>query len=231
MEKYNLVPADTYVVVNKTILHNEDRKIITSLYLPMNGTDAVMLSGETTVGKFPVEVVRFMANICENTEKYYDYEYKFDEAYVQDITTAIAHNVVESANILDVKAIVAATVSGATARMISNLKPQSIVLAACPDEKVAGSLALCYGVYPTILPIYDTTDEVINNAVEVAKEALNGGVKKTTTKAVKEVKETKKEETTDLSKLTVAELREMAKAKGIEGVSTMKKADLVAALQ
>ena len=66
---------------------------------------------------------------------------------------------------------------------------------------------------------------------EVAKEALYGGVKKTTTKAVKEVKETKKEETTDLSKLTVAELREMAKAKGIEGVSTMKKADLVAALQ
>ena len=139
----------------------------------LDGTDAVMLSGETTVGKFPVEVVRFMANICENTEKYYDYEYKFDEAYVQDITTAIAHNVVESANILDVKAIVAATVSGATARMISNLKPQSIVLAACPDEKVARSLALCYGVYPTILPIYDTTDEVINNAVEVAKEALN----------------------------------------------------------
>ena len=139
----------------------------------LDGTDAIMLSGETTVGKFPVEVVRFMANICENTEKYYDYEYKFDEAYVQDITTAIAHNVVESANILDVKAIVAATVSGATARMISNLKPQSIVLAACPDEKVARSLALCYGVYPTILPIYDTTDEVINNAVKVAKEALN----------------------------------------------------------
>lgn len=139
----------------------------------LDGTDAVMLSGETTVGKFPVEVVRFMANICENTEKYYDYEYKFDEAYVQDITTAIAHNVVESANILDVKAIVAATVSGATARMISNLKPQSIVLAACPDETVARSLALCYGVYPTILPIYDTTDEVINNAVKVAKEALN----------------------------------------------------------
>ena len=73
--------------------------------------------------------------------------------------------------------------------------------------------------------------EYFSKLVEVAKEALNGGVKKTTTKAVKEVKETKKEETTDLSKLTVAELREMAKAKGIEGVSTMKKADLVAALQ
>ena len=139
----------------------------------LDGTDAVMLSGETTTGKFPIEVVRYMANICENTEKYYDYEYSFDEAYTQDITTTIAHNVVQSANILDVKAIIATTMSGATARMISNLKPQSIVLAACASEAVARSLALSYGVYPTILPVYDTTDEVINNAVNVAKEYLS----------------------------------------------------------
>ncbi len=139
----------------------------------LDGTDAVMLSGETTMGKFPIEVVRYMANICENTEKYYDYEYCFDEAYAQDITTTIAHNVVQSANILDVKAIIATTVGGTTARMISNLKPQSIVLAACASEAVARSLALSYGVYPTILPVYDTTDEVINNAVNVAKEYLN----------------------------------------------------------
>jgi len=139
----------------------------------LDGTDAVMLSGETTMGKFPIEVVRYMASICENTEKYYDYEYSFDEAYAQDITTTIAHNVVQSANILDVKAIIATTMSGATARMISNLKPQSIVLAACSSEAVARSLALSFGVYPTILPVYDTTDEVINNAVNVAKEYLN----------------------------------------------------------
>lgn len=139
----------------------------------LDGTDAVMLSGETTMGKFPIETVRYMADICENTEKYYDYEYRFDENYVQNITTAISHNVVESANILDVKAIIATTISGTTARTISNLKPQSIILAACPNESIARSLALNFGVYPTILPIYDTTDEVINNAVKIAKEYLN----------------------------------------------------------
>lgn len=139
----------------------------------LDGTDAVMLSGETTMGKFPVDVVRYMANICENTEKYYDYDYKFDDAFEETITTTIAHNVVESANLLDVKTIVAATISGSTAKMISNLKPQSTILAACPNEQIARSLALNYGVIPTILPIYDTTDEVINNAVKVAKETLN----------------------------------------------------------
>lgn len=139
----------------------------------LDGTDAVMLSGETTIGKHPIETVRAMANICECAEKYYDYNYKFDEAYEQNITTTIAHSVVESANLLDVKAIVAATVSGATAKVISNLKPRSIILAACANEKTARKLALNYGIVPTILPIYDTTDEVINNAVRVAKDTLN----------------------------------------------------------
>lgn len=139
----------------------------------LDGTDAVMLSGETTVGKHPIETVRAMANICETAEKYYDYERHFDEGYAQDITTTIAHNVVESTNLLDVKAIVAATVSGATAEIISNLKPKSPIIAACSTEKVARRLALNYGVYPAVLPIYDTTDEVINNAVEIAKQKLN----------------------------------------------------------
>lgn len=139
----------------------------------LDGTDAVMLSGETTIGKHPIETVRAMANICECAEKYYDYHHKFDEAYEQTITTTIAHSVVESANLLDVKAIVAATVSGATARIISNLKPRSIIIAACSTEKVARRLALNYGIVPAVLPIYDTTDEVINNAVNLAKDKLN----------------------------------------------------------
>ena len=139
----------------------------------LDGTDAVMLSGETTIGKHPIETVRAMAKICETAEQYYDYERHFDEGYAQDITTTIAHNVVESTTLLDVKAIVAATVSGATAEIISNLKPKSPIIAACSTEKVARRLALNYGVYPAVLPIYDTTDEVINNAVEIAKQKLN----------------------------------------------------------
>lgn len=139
----------------------------------LDGTDAVMLSGETTIGKHPIETVRAMANICECTEKYYDYTIKFEESYDQDITTTIAHSVVESANLLDVKAIIAATISGSTARIISNLKPKSLILAACPDEKTGRRLALNYAVIPAVLPIYETSDEVINNAVKIAKEKLN----------------------------------------------------------
>ncbi len=141
----------------------------------LDGTDAVMLSGETTVGKFPVEVVKFMAEICRDTEEYYDYDYKFASEREVDITETIADSVVEAASVLDIKLIIASTVSGDTARRISNLKPRCLILAATNSEKVARSLALNYGVYPTIVPTSESTDEVIAVAKEKAKEIM--GVK------------------------------------------------------
>lgn len=141
----------------------------------LDGTDAVMLSGETTVGKFPVEVVRYMAEICRDTEEYYDYDYKFASEREVDITETIADSVVEAASVLDIKLIIASTASGDTARRISNLKPRCLILAATNSEKVAHSLALNYGVYPTIVPTSESTDEVITIAKEKAKEIM--GVK------------------------------------------------------
>lgn len=143
----------------------------------LDGTDAVMLSGETTVGKFPVEVVRYMAEICRDTEEYYDYDYdyKFASEREVDITETIADSVVEAASVLDIKLIIASTVSGDTARRISNLKPRCLILAATNSENVARSLALNYGVYPTIVPTSESTDEVIAVAKEKAKEVM--GVK------------------------------------------------------
>ena len=141
----------------------------------LDGTDAVMLSGETTVGKFPVEVVRYMAEICRDTEEYYDYDYKFASEREVDITETIADSVVEAASVLDIKLIIASTVSGDTARRISNLKPRCLILAATNSEIVARSLALNYGVYPTIVPTSESTDEVIAVAKEKAKEVM--GVK------------------------------------------------------
>lgn len=130
-----------------------------------DGTDAVMLSGETTMGKYPVEAVRFMADICENAEKHYVRDsHKFCYLLKEDITSTIAHSVVEAAAVLDVKAIIAATMSGYTAKKVSNLKPDCMVLAACADEKVARSLAISSGVYPMIVPICDTIEEVVNRA-------------------------------------------------------------------
>ncbi len=139
----------------------------------LDGTDAVMLSGETTVGKSPESVVKYMAEICEQAEEYYDYDYEFRSDRPVTITETIARSVVDASDMLDVKLIVAATMSGYSARTISNLKPRSLILAACPTEKVAYSLALNWGVYPTIVPVYNSTDEVVTDAKRKAKEFMN----------------------------------------------------------
>lgn len=130
----------------------------------LDGTDAVMLSGETTTGKFPVETVKYMANICESTENFYDYNHQFEIDRKVDMTEAIAKCVISSAEMLDAKAIVACTVSGYSAKKISNLKPRAIILAACTTNAVARSLALNWGVYPKVVPLYETTDEIVGTA-------------------------------------------------------------------
>lgn len=139
----------------------------------LDGTDAVMLSGESTVGHHPIETVKFMASICEETEKSTSFEHLFAYKKKFGITQTIAYSVVESANILHAKAIIAATVSGFTARKISNLKPDSIILAACPNEEVGRRLALNWGVYPLFVPILNSVDEVLDKSVVSAKEYMN----------------------------------------------------------
>ncbi len=138
----------------------------------INGTDAVMLSGETTMGKYPIETVKYMAKICENTEKYLNYT--INNNYIdKTIKGAIATNVVETASLLDAKLIVATTMSGKTPVSVSNLRPKCLVLATCPDEKVARSLALDWAVYPVVTSVFKSTDEIVNDAKEKAIEFLN----------------------------------------------------------
>lgn len=138
----------------------------------LDGTDAVMLSGETTVGKHPVETVAAMAKICETTERFAEFDYTFESKKLDDVTSAIANNVVESANRLDAKLICAATISGHTARVISNLKPNAPILALVTSEKMGRRLALNWGVYPAILPVMNSTDEVLTRSVEVARKFM-----------------------------------------------------------
>ena len=139
----------------------------------LDGTDAVMLSGETTVGKHPAEAVRYMAETCEEAEEYYNYAKQKSYAKENSIPSAIAHNVVESANLLDVKVIIAATTSGYTAKIIGTLKPKSQIVAACPNEKVARSLALNYGVHPIIVKYYEALEDLIYNVKEETNKAMN----------------------------------------------------------
>lgn len=138
----------------------------------LDGTDAVMLSGETTTGKHPIEAVRFMAETCESTERAIDYKNPIIPINKDNIASTIAHSVVESANLLDVKVIIASTLTGYTARKISALRPKSLILATCPDEKAMRSLALNFGVYTSYVPKYDSTDTIIEVSIEKAKEYL-----------------------------------------------------------
>jgi len=138
-----------------------------------DGTDAVMLSGETTVGKHPIETVAAMAKICETAEKYAEFHYSEEDERVVDAQSAIADAVVDTTKRLNAKLICAATISGATARVISNLKPKAVILALVPDEKTGRRLALNWGVYPTLLPVCNSTDEVLTKSIASAKEYTN----------------------------------------------------------
>ena len=138
----------------------------------MNGTDAVMLSGETTTGKYPAEAVGYMASICETTEKHLNYEVNIDFTS-KTIGGAIATSVVETANLLDAKLIVAATMSGGSAIRVGNLRPKCLVLATCASSEVASSLALNWAVYPVVTNAYNSTDEIIEDAKVKASEFMN----------------------------------------------------------
>ncbi len=139
-----------------------------------DGTDAVMLSGETAIGKHPVETVRAMSNICSVAEDNIEFDYVYSiEKEVLDIPNSIAESVVISANRLNADLICATTMSGSTAKMISNLKPNATILALTTSEKVGRSLALNWGVFPTVLKLCKSTDEVLTESLEKAKEVMD----------------------------------------------------------
>lgn len=139
----------------------------------LTGCDAIMTSDETTMGNYPVETIQNMAEICRKVESYYKYENSNKNRSNCDITTIIADSVVTASNELDAKLVVAATMSGHTAQEISNLRPNSIILATVPTRKVARALALNYGVYPVVVKEYNSTDELVEDAKEKSREFMN----------------------------------------------------------
>ena len=139
----------------------------------IDGTDCVMLSGETTIGKYPVQAVSIMAKICEKVESTIDYtkhvQYK-REISISDTIAKLAVDAVEYDNI---KAIVTPTMTGYTARKISNLRPNCPILACCPTNHIAEKVALNFGVLPVVTEMFESTDDVINDAKARAKEVLD----------------------------------------------------------
>ncbi|SDZ54511.1 pyruvate kinase [Evansella caseinilytica] len=141
-----------------------------------DGTDAIMLSGETAAGQYPVESVETMRNIALKTEtalKAKDVLRKRSEESEHTITDAISQSVAHTALNLNAAAILSATESGHTAKMIAKYRPQAPIVAFTSDEHVSRALALVWGVYPYIGKKAESTDDLLKLTVD---GALQSGV-------------------------------------------------------
>lgn len=138
-----------------------------------DGTDAVMLSGETAAGQYPEEAVKTMRNIAVSAEAAQDYKKLLSDRtklVETSLVNAIGVSVAHTALNLNVKAIVAATESGSTARTISKYRPQSDIIAVTPNAETARQCALVWGIFPVVKEGRKTTDALLNNAVATAVE-------------------------------------------------------------
>ncbi len=137
-----------------------------------DGTDAIMLSGETAAGKYPVEAVRTMATIAKRTEETLKYNELLKKRKVDEVTVtnAISHATCTTSVDLNAKAIITFTTSGHTARMVSKFRPQCPIIATTEDEGVMRRLALVWGVYPVKTSHVGSTDDVVANSIASAKE-------------------------------------------------------------
>ncbi|OSH36755.1 pyruvate kinase [Enterococcus faecalis] len=137
-----------------------------------DGTDAVMLSGETAAGDYPLEAVQTMARIAVRTEETLVNQDSFAlKLYSKtDMTEAIGQSVGHTARNLGIQTIVAATESGHTARMISKYRPKAHIVAITFSEQKARSLSLSWGVYATVADKPSSTDEMFNLASKVSQE-------------------------------------------------------------
>lgn len=134
-----------------------------------DGTDAIMLSGETAAGDYPVEAVQTMHNIAIKTESAIDHKAilaRRIKSTEMTMTDAISQSVNHTAMNLDVDAILAPTVSGHTARMISKYRPKAPIIAVSFDERVSRRLALAWGVQSIEGEVAYTTDKVLNVAID-----------------------------------------------------------------
>jgi len=138
----------------------------------LDGTDAIMLSGETAAGKYPVEAVRTMARIAEHTERQAPRPASpaADEIRHHTIAEAVAHASCQTAQDLVATAIITPTTSGLTARLVSRYRPAAPIIAVTPSPMVERQLALVWGVYPALAASSDTTDDMIAKSVRVAQE-------------------------------------------------------------
>ena len=188
------IPADQVPHIQKKIIHKCNRKckpVVTATQMLdsmirnprptraeagdvanaiYDGSDAIMLSGETAMGKYPVEAVRMMAKIAETTEAHLDYSnlQKLNKKQrKKDISMAVGFASVSTAEILKASCLVVPTMTGYTARMISSLRPKTPIYAISPSEQAVRRMQLYWGVYAMPGETEDSTRHMITNSLKI----------------------------------------------------------------
>jgi len=190
---YNELPRIQKMLIKKSMIHGKKSITATQMLDSMifkprptraeicdvanaiyDGTSAIMLSGETSVGKYPVESVKTMAKIAESTEASIHYKKRFHEMElnesISNVTNAISHATCTTAHDLDAAAIITLTVTGTTARMISKFRPACPIIGCTTNEKVCRQLSMSWGVIPVLFEEKENSDELFEHAVEKAVE-------------------------------------------------------------
>ncbi len=139
-----------------------------------DGTSAVMLSGESAVGKYPVETVRTMAEIVEETEAHINFAKRFKTAdfKIRNLVDSISHATCGMAIDVGAKAIVVTSMSGMTVRMVSRFRAPTDIIGMAINKKVYYKLALSWGVLPVLSETFSSTDVLFYHALRAAKENL-----------------------------------------------------------
>ena len=165
------------MIMNPRPTRAEATDVANAIY---DGTVAIMLSGETAAGAYPVEALKTMVKIAERTEKDINYRRRFfenDRKANPDVTDAICHATCTTALDLKAKAIISVTKSGRSAKMVSRYKPDCDIVACAMDEKVCRQLNLAWGVTPLLLDeqkeVFDLFDEAV--AVAAKEKGLQKG--------------------------------------------------------
>ena len=133
----------------------------------LDGTDAVMLSGETAIGEYPVEAVSVMTDIIEDVEKSLVIKVEEAKRVKNDNRTAIGHSVRLITQCMDIDGIVVMSESGATARIVSHFRPNVTIYGMSPHTYICNRMSLLWGVVPIQTKSYLTTDDMLVNAEKI----------------------------------------------------------------
>jgi pyruvate kinase len=174
------VPVITATQMLETMQQNprptraEANDVANAIY---DGTDAVMLSGETAAGKYPVEAVNTMKTIARRAENDIDYVDQFIDTLLENESIETNQNIalaaVLTANKIGAKAIIAGTESGRSVRLVSKIRPECPIIALTANADVARSLTLCYGVKPIVGLNNRSLDELVENTKDVLMSEFN----------------------------------------------------------